>query len=280
MEAAIRAGRAGQPAAIAMAPHENDDPAAELTGRAGPAAPGLTELRALPGLPQAPGVRISGPLRRSQEVTPEPDGDAQPAFDVFMPRQRGQDLAQPPDPGGSYLASPPAGAGPLPGPGSRPDPDPGLAPVPGSAPYPPATPMTPVASPPPGRVPALPWELSGQTGPLPVVPGGPEPTSPAAGSGDVEGLPRRIRQASLAPQLRADPPPRRVTVASSGPSSERTPAEIRQAMSALQRGWQEGRAQQAGSPASGEPPGPPPPGAGEGRDGTTNSEAHGNTDGT
>ena len=300
MEAAIRAGRAGQPAAIAMAPHENDDPAAELTGRAGPAAPGLTELRALPGLPQAPGVRISGPLRRSQEVTPEPDGDAQPTFDVFMPRQRGQDLAQPSDPGasdpgaldsgaldsgalgpgGSYLASPPAGAGPLPGPGSRPYPDPGLAPVPGSAPYPPATPMTPVASPPPGRVPAPLWELSGQTGPLPVVPGGPEPTSPAAGSGDVEGLPRRIRQASLAPQLRAGPPPRRVTVASSGPSSERTPAEIRQAMSALQRGWQEGRAQQAGSPASGEPPGPPPPGAGEGRDGTTNSEAHGNTDGT
>src|ERR1017187_1390763 len=151
----------GQPAAIAMAPHENDDPAAELTGRAGPAAPGLTELRALPGLPQAPGVRISGPLRRSQEVTPEPDGDAQPTFDVFMPRQRGQDLAQPSDPGasdpgasdpgasdpgaldsgalglgGSYLASPPAGAGPLPGRGSRPYPDPGLAPVPGSAPYP------------------------------------------------------------------------------------------------------------------------------------------------
>jgi signal transduction histidine kinase len=128
---------------------------------------------------------------------------------------------------GSYLPSPPAGL--LAGPGSRPYPDPGPPPVPGSAP---ATPMTSVAPAPPDRVSAPPWELSGQTGPLPVLPDGPEP----AGSGR---LPHRVRQASLAPQLRSGPP------VPSGPSRERSPAEIRQAMSALQRGWQKGRETEA-----------------------------------
>jgi len=58
---------------------------------------------------------------------------------------------------------------------------------------------------------------------------------------DIQGLPRRVRQASLAPQLRADPPRHRVSTASAGPPSGPTPAEIRQTVSDLQRGWQEGR---------------------------------------
>ena len=41
------------------------------------------------------------------------------------------------------------------------------------------------------------------------------PSEPGA-NGDFKGLPRRVRQASLAPQLRDDPPPRRTTLASSG----------------------------------------------------------------
>jgi hypothetical protein len=180
-----------------------------------------------------------------------PGRDASPAFDVFLPRHRSQGPAQPSGQGAgepairvgsSYLASPAA-----------------------TPTTPAATPVTPAASPAPDPVSVPPWELSGQTGPLPFVPGDHEPAPP--GPGDVHGLPRRVRQASLAPQLRADPPPRRrVTLASSGPAAERTPADIRRSMSALQHGWQEGRAQPAGT--------------GEDRERASDADADGNTDGT
>ncbi|MEU3877274.1 MULTISPECIES: nitrate- and nitrite sensing domain-containing protein [Streptomyces] len=57
------------------------------------------------------------------------------------------------------------------------------------------------------------------------------------------GLPRRVRQASLAPQLK-DPPAARtrpVPDPAGGPG-ERDPEEVRSRMAALQRGWQRGRA--------------------------------------
>src|SRR5690242_2460115 len=137
----------------------------------------------------------------------------------------------------------------------------------------PTTPMTPVASPRPGQASGPPWKISRETGPLPAVPGaarpggpnGPAESSPseAEANGDYKGLPRRVKQASLAPQLRDDPPPRRTTLASSGvpggvpgsPGSPGSPgpspAEIRQTMSALQRGWQEGRSQRIAEQAMG-----------------------------
>ncbi|WP_275560467.1 nitrate- and nitrite sensing domain-containing protein [Streptomyces sp. 5-6(2022)] len=68
----------------------------------------------------------------------------------------------------------------------------------------------------------------------------PVPTQRAA-----SGLPKRVRQASLAPQLKNDPAP---------PTDDRTPAEIdpereaeqaRATMASLQRGWQRGRRQSA-----------------------------------
>jgi signal transduction histidine kinase len=195
---------------------------------------------------------------------------------------------------GSYIASPPYPAsgpvsGPAPGSSASPFPGSGSAPFPGTgswspagqpAPFPgwtlhntpgptgpdpggPVTPMTPVASPRPGRA-RPPWELSRDTGPFPAVPGesvpGPDPAGPG-GPGDVKGLPRRVRQASLAPQLRAEPPQRRATVASTGPSGAvagPSPNEIRQTMSALQRGWQQGRAQRMTEPVPGPAPGEPP----------------------
>jgi hypothetical protein len=123
--------------------------------------------------------------------------------------------------------------------------------------------MTPVASPRSAQASGPPWEISRETGPLPAVPGGPvpDPADPGGGS-DIKGLPRRVRQANLAPQLRDSPPPRRTTVASTGltgGSQGPSPAEIRQTMSSLQRGWQEGRAQMAS-----QPPGAPVPPAGGG----------------
>ena len=153
----------------------------------------------------------------------------------------------------------------------------------------PATPMTPVASPGPGQAAGPPWELPRETGPIPG-PDESEPDRAAAepdGNDDIKGLPRRVRQASLAPQLRSSPPQRRTTLASAGPASGATrpsPAEIRQNMSSLQRGWQEGRSQQMASPVSAEsaasPPGPHPSAGGGADDSNTNEEARGSSDGS
>ncbi len=63
------------------------------------------------------------------------------------------------------------------------------------------------------------------------------------GTGDFNGLPRRVRQANLAPQLRA-------SAAATSPGSTGVPqataaslADMRNTLSAMQRGWQQGRSQ-------------------------------------
>ena len=135
-----------------------------------------------------------------------------------------------------------------------------------------------------GKVSRPPWEL---TGPLPVISGTAEQlgqdldvagrpadfgtdegdgASDGDGDGDFKGLPRRVRQASIAPQLRGEPTTRVGRSAAGGPAgsggsgagtlgAERddgpSPSEIRATMSALQRGLKEGRSQRA---AGGEPP--------------------------
>ena len=254
-----------------------------------------------------------------------------------------------PSPGsGAYIPSPQypaAGSSPFAGPGAasfpaggasypdQPAPFPGwtLHSTPGApagpagpgGPAGPTTPMTPVASPRPGQASGPPWELSRETGPLPAAPGSAGsggPNGPAAPSssepgadGDLKGLPRRVRQASLAPQLRDNPPPRRTTLASSGApggvpgspapsgspgssgppgpsgSSGPSPDEIRQTMSALQRGWQEGRSRRIAEQAAGESPGAgpgtpadagPDTAPGSARNSTANEEARGGSDGS
>ncbi len=239
----------------------------------------------------------------------------------------GPSFAAPSYPAGGAGAAPFPGTGPAPFPGSgspypdQPAPFPGwtlhntpgtsggrTAPGPGR-PAGPATPMTPVASARPGQASAPPWELSRETGPLPAVPDGsaagstgPNPAETTTGAdGDIKGLPRRVRQASLAPQLRDSPPPRRTTVVSAGPpggpagATGPSPAEIRKTMSALQRGWQEGRSQRMAGQAPGEPAGATPaagaspvreggpgpsPGGGGGHDSTADEETRGDSDGS
>jgi signal transduction histidine kinase len=76
-------------------------------------------------------------------------------------------------------------------------------------------------------------------------------------------LPRRVRQASLAPQLR-DAQPQDAADTDGGSSGERSPSEARDAFTALQRGWERGRAESGdswpgstASPSDGSPwPGP------------------------
>jgi len=215
---------------------------------------------------------------------------AEPAtFDAFMPRHR-RDPAVPASPGpsapadrtGAPLTTPGAAAAgaAMPEVAAQPQAFPGWT-VPGmpsgsagrgapagGGPAGPATPMKPVASARPGLPSAPPWELAPGTGPA-----GTDAAEAADEAEDPGGLPRRVKQASLAPQLRADPPQRRTIVASGGPVGGPSPAEIRRTMSALQRGWQEGRSQNAGpgggplvptfTPAEDAAPGPAAPGRAE-----------------
>ncbi|MFI5619037.1 nitrate- and nitrite sensing domain-containing protein [Streptomyces sp. NPDC051567] len=81
---------------------------------------------------------------------------------------------------------------------------------------------------------------------------GPEPARPSpsgkAGDGDpgrgASALPRRVRQASLAPQLKNSPAPA-PTEDTAGPVDDRDAEDVRTRMSALQRGWTAGRNQHA-----------------------------------
>ena len=329
-EEAFRAGLPGEPAAIgpasvgplrsgsasvgraAQGTNGNHTPAemagpARSAGRtaAGPELGGRGQE-----LPGVPGVRISGPLRRSPGGTPEGDrrgvhhaaprgGEAvasrageHPDFDVFTPRRGPEtgDAAVPAEagassgpsagpsagPGGAgapqaeaaaFVSSPPyPGSAPYPGAGTAPYAD-QLAPFPGwtgrsvaggsvtpeapagpaggaagpGGPAGPTTPMTPVASSRPARPSGPPWELSRQTGPLPAVPADGEPGAQPDGERRRKGLPRRVRQASMAPQLRDNPPRRQTSPAPrSGPGQRadagRDPPDHVRAAARLARG--------------------------------------------
>ena len=115
-----------------------------------------------------------------------------------------------------------------------------------------------------------PLHPDGGNGPGSVIPA----TAEEAAEADLDdGLPRRVRQASLAPQLRdtparpgpsadlgvlAEPPPTEWSAA----ERERSPEETRVTMSAIQRGWERGRS--VFDPAGGNGEGAPEPGAGSG----------------
>ena len=110
------------------------------------------------------------------------------------------------------------------------------------------------------RVSVPPWELSSDPGPQLEPPADravEPPDGPGQADGDHKGLPRRVRQASIAPQLRGDPAARQQQRAPAGDAggvsldAGPSPEEIRATMTALQRGWQEGRSQQA---ADSQPP--------------------------
>jgi signal transduction histidine kinase len=82
-------------------------------------------------------------------------------------------------------------------------------------------------------------------------------TPPTGGSqsGTVSGLPRRVRQASLAPQLRQEssadegPPERSDESPEPDGLAQRDADEVRNRMASLQRGWQRGRRQNTGASA-------------------------------
>jgi hypothetical protein len=99
-----------------------------------------------------------------------------------------------------------------------------------------------------GEVPQAPV-LPARTPPAAISRGGADPSGrrpgaePSGGSGGGVGpLPRRVRQANLAPQLKqsAGRPPQNST-----DFAERDADEVRSRMASLQRGWQRGREENA-----------------------------------
>ncbi|GEB49922.1 nitrate- and nitrite sensing domain-containing protein [Streptomyces cacaoi] len=88
----------------------------------------------------------------------------------------------------------------------------------------------------------------GRPGPAADPAAAPDTGRPAAPPATVGGLPRRVRQASLAPQLRTDAgaaaqdgTARRGGPAAQQGTEERDADEVRSRMAALQRGWERGR---------------------------------------
>jgi signal transduction histidine kinase len=80
--------------------------------------------------------------------------------------------------------------------------------------------------------------VAASAAPASAAPASAAPATAAPATGVTEhGLPQRVRQANLAPQLRsrAAPPP-----AAAAPASHRSPEKARSVMSAFRRGWQRG----------------------------------------
>jgi signal transduction histidine kinase len=106
-----------------------------------------------------------------------------------------------------------------------------------------------------------PWaRAAAPAAPAPAPAPAPQPPAAAevaATAGTHLGMPVRVRQASLAPQLRRGPAPAAAPAA--GPAS-RSPEQARNLMSALQRGWEHGRTDDLDDPATdlGAWPGGPP----------------------
>jgi len=122
------------------------------------------------------------------------------------------------------------------------------------APLPPAEPASPPAQPSNSEAePAMPPGVSHPSTETALPPAGSFPSENGAEAQQDEmhkGLPKRVRQASLAPQLRDRTTPRSAPSAASGENVvNRSPDDIRNALSAMQRGWQKGRAaNEGGSP--------------------------------
>jgi signal transduction histidine kinase len=94
-------------------------------------------------------------------------------------------------------------------------------------------------------------------------------------------LPRRVRQASLAPQLRDNTQPQDAAGTDGGSSGERSPNAARDAFTALQRGWERGRAgSEDGWPGATASPCDASPGPGPDDNGSTSRPGTSEQDGT
>ncbi|MEW1907598.1 ATP-binding protein [Kitasatospora sp. NPDC085895] len=127
--------------------------------------------------------------------------------------------------------------------GSRPAP--GVPVVPPARSAPPARPATPAPLPLPAPSPAPARRPAAAPAPAASAAAAVRPGAAADGESGGDGeLPRRVRQASLVPQLREAPVRPPTAPRGDGPPAGRNPEEARAAMSAFQRGWARGATEQ------------------------------------
>ncbi|MEO3857569.1 nitrate- and nitrite sensing domain-containing protein [Acrocarpospora sp. B8E8] len=102
--------------------------------------------------------------------------------------------------------------------------------------------VVPQAAPSNGGLPALPSRRRGGRTEEPAAPASPPPPKPSSSvaSGTHAGLPRRVRQSHIAPQLKESEPERALPLSAPTPT-ERTPEEARAMFSAFQQGARRGR---------------------------------------
>jgi signal transduction histidine kinase len=225
------------------APGRGTGPAPVQPGMPGmpgvPGGPGGLGAPGGPGGPGGPGAPGSRRGRHGSDDVPVVTGvpvirstAAQPAaFDVFTPMRKPEGAGQPP-------AEAPYRQQSQPDPGGQPDP--GYV-----SPY--ADPSSPSYQG-DGVAYGSPSSTGSHRNTANIVPNGESGAhhqdGDSVGSGTVDGLPRRVRQANLAPQLRATT----ATPTTQGPAAvpRATAAslnDMRNTLSAMQRGWQQGRSQ-------------------------------------
>ncbi|MFD0071348.1 nitrate- and nitrite sensing domain-containing protein [Streptomyces sp. NPDC127166] len=183
--------------------------------RPAPPAPTSPALPGIPAPPAPPGHRAA----------PQPPAGTRPAS---LPRQA--DVSRPPGP-----PQPPQAARPQPA--ARPTAVPALAarPEPGVGPG--AAPgAAPTAA--PGSADVTELRRCGPS--VPTPPREQPPAGPTDQAGSEGELPRRIRQASLVPQLREAPAPTPVFVPAPPGTDAPTPEQARDRMAAYRDGWQRG----------------------------------------
>ncbi|MFJ8660087.1 nitrate- and nitrite sensing domain-containing protein [Streptomyces sp. NPDC093795] len=192
-------------------------------GQVGPPPPAGTPItRIAPADTPIAGASPRGSVPEPRRIDPQPPAGARP---VHPPREYGN-----PRPPGPPQAPPSSRPQPQPRPLPRPTAVPALAPPPESGP-------------PPAGV----TELR-RRGPAVPPPTREQPLGPPPGHGGPEAeLPRRVRQASLVPQLREAPAPAPAFVPSASDADPRTPERVRDRMTAYRDGWQRGGGAAPGS---------------------------------
>ncbi|WP_030690182.1 nitrate- and nitrite sensing domain-containing protein [Streptomyces globisporus] len=179
-----------------------------------PAPPAAPTNPALPGSPASPAA--SG-----RRATPQPRTGTRPAS---LPQQTdGSRRPGPPQSPPAFRPQPPA----------RPTAVP--APAPSSAPAPALIP-----APAPASASAEVTELRRRGPSVPMPPAEQPPAAPADRADTGIELPRRVRQASLVPQLREAPAPTPVSAPVAPGTDARTPEQVRDRMAAYRDGWQRG----------------------------------------
>ena len=238
----------------------------EPTPQQAPGAPGAPRNWQGPGGPQGPGgwqgqggvpgggsdIRISGPMRLRSAMGGTGTAGATSAPGAGRGRHGGGEVPVVTDVPVTRPGAPEAPPFDVFTPLHRSEQGGAAAPGTGDAPYPQsyADPRTGTSDPPTSHGPGYGQPAAGQPaygdgnihGDGPGVqqadPGG-------SGDTDYKGLPRRVRQASLAPQLRSSTAAGSTSTAGASvpPAASASLSDMRNTLSAMQRGWQQGRSQ-------------------------------------